>query len=99
MRDSSKKRKLIEELDLLYFIFEINTLWLATFVIPAKPVPEDSSRGAGIQKCKVLSDFWIPDQQTSGMTVVDTPSACDGEASLFSPYYLRSFIGCIEHFE
>jgi hypothetical protein len=40
------------------------TPWLAMFVIPAK---------AGIQKCKALRGFWIPDQQISGMTVVDTP--------------------------
>jgi hypothetical protein len=30
-----------------------------------------------------LLEPWIPDQQTSGMTVVDTPSACSGGTSFF----------------
>jgi len=36
---------------LFYFIFGINTPWLAAFVIPAK---------AGIQRCKVLRGFGFP---------------------------------------
>jgi hypothetical protein len=52
-----------------YLIFVADTPQLAMFVIPAK---------AGIQKCNVLRGFWIPDEQTSGMTVADTPQLAAG---------------------
>jgi hypothetical protein len=54
----------------MHFTFGINIPWLAAFVIPAK---------AGTQNCKVLRGFWIPDQQTSGMTLVEIPWLSAGQ--------------------
>ncbi len=48
---------------IILFSFRENTPGVGAFVIPAK---------AGNQECKMLSNDWIPDQQTSGMTTVDT---------------------------
>jgi hypothetical protein len=44
-----------------YGIFGFNTPWLATFVIPAPDYEIRGQAPAGIQKCTVRRDFWIPD--------------------------------------
>ncbi len=48
----------------IYFIFGINIPWLAVFVIPAPDYEIRGQAPAGMQKCKVVRGFWIPDQQT-----------------------------------